>query len=163
MSFKNRSPIATSILLEEDGIKLEMCQAQPEIIKHFAEWEFCLITEGKLTNYWATYFLLYCKKKTGKGLHYFIIPAWFIYWKCMICQLHLPHCCLSRRVLIQHQVKCLQKLNCFGFICWSCQFLALLYPTQCCLYLYHWCLLLELPSSLKYNFFLNWEVLESKE
>lgn len=51
MSFKNHSPIAASILLEEDGIKLEAYQAQPEIVMHFAEREFCMITEGKLTNY----------------------------------------------------------------------------------------------------------------
>lgn len=40
MSFKTCSPIAVSILLEEDGIKLEACQAHPEIIKHFSEREF---------------------------------------------------------------------------------------------------------------------------
>lgn len=66
-------------------------------------------------------------------------------------------------MLIQHQVNCLWKLNCFGFICWSCQSLALLYPTQCCLYLFHWWLHIELLSSFKYGFKRIWEVLESTE
>ena len=112
-----------------------------------------MISEWKLTNYWTTQFFSHLiKKKAGEEFCYFIKPVWFIYWKCMICHSCLPHCCLSRWVLIQHQVKCLWKLNCFGFICWSCQFLALLYPTQCCLYLYHWCFLIEFLSSLKYGF-----------
>lgn len=103
------------------------------------------------------------RNKTWKEFCFFTRQARFMYWKCMIVIYFLLHCCLQRRVLIQHQVNCLWKLNCFGFICWSCQSLALLYPTQCCLYLYHWWLHKELLSSFKYGCKRIWEVLESTE
>lgn len=88
------------LLLMGDGIKLEACQSSSINPLTFCRQKISHDFEVKLTNDWATFFFLsHCKKKAGKQFCCFIKPAWFIYWKCIIC-----HLCLATLLFIKKSV-----------------------------------------------------------